>query len=176
MPDIITKDLTIRPCVHSDSKWIFRLSQEKSLAQWMPDQVYKDEKKALEVLEFLISQYRENSKPDQNPLVYAIVLTKDNLVIGHVGLSPYKSLNQIEIEIGYAIGGNHQGRGFATQAVLALSKLAIHKSWAKKIYGIVASENVGSGRVLEKSGYQLEGEGMQKYQGKERLCRRYIFS
>lgn len=166
---IETDNLILRPFTLDDVNIIFSLSQESGIQKWIPDQVYQDKKQTTDVLNFLISQYQDVPRPNKVPIVFAVVLKDKNEVIGHVGLSPYKN----SAEIGYAIAEKHCGNGYASQAVTAYSRWALDELKIKIIYGIVASENVGSGRVLEKAGYAFEEEKEQMYLGKLRLCRRY---
>lgn len=161
------EELIIRPLSEEDAPTIFRLSREKSLGDWIPDQVYEDENEAIQVINFLRSQYGPSPDPRERPFVLAVTLRKTEELIGHAGLSP---LTNGEVEIGYAIGESHQKRGYASQAVAAVSRWATSNLGLPRINGIVASENVGSGRVLEKAGYILEAEKDHHYLGKIRSC------
>lgn len=165
---IETERLVIRPFSLDDVKTIFILSQEEGMRTWIPDQVYKDEMQTTDVLNFLMTQY-EKENPKEAPVVFAIALKDSKEVIGHVGLSAFEE----NVEIGYAIGEKHGGKGYATEAVKAYTEWALKTLPVKKIYGIVANENHGSGRVLEKAGYILEEEKEQMYLGKPRMCRRF---
>ncbi len=166
-----TENLILRPLTKSDAKVIYQLSQESSLVEWLPDQVYQNEAEATEVIDFLISQYLPTPQPEIRPFVVGVELKKTGELIGHVGLSP---LTEGEIEIGYAIAEGHACHGYGTQAVIALSQWALSSLNLPKIHGIVACENVGSGRVLEKAGYTLEIELDHYYLGMIRPCRRYF--
>jgi len=168
-----SNNLEIRPFSIEDTDLIYKLSQEKSLAEWVPDQVYEDKEEAREVLEFLISQYSPPINTVEKPLVLAVVLKESGEVIGHVGLSPHK---EEDTEIGYAIGESYIGKGYATEAVSLLSQWAISKLNLKSIYGIVASENIGSCRVLEKSSFKKMEEIKMNYLGSNRKCKIYIFT
>ncbi len=168
-----TDALIIRTLSNADVQTIFRLSREKSLGEWIPDQVYADEQEAAGVIDFLKSQYEPSPDPAIRPFVLGIALKETGELIGHVGLSP---LTDGEIEIGYAVGEDHVGRGYATQAVEAMSRWALIQQGIPKINGIVACENVGSGRVLEKAGYNLDSESDHYYLGKVRPCRKYSFT
>lgn len=168
-----TEDLIIRPLSEEDVATIFRLSREKSLGDWIPDQVYDNESEAAEVIRFLKSQYEPSPNPRERPFILGVTLGKTGEVIGHVGLSP---LTDGEVEIGYAIGESHQKRGFASQAAAAVCNWAMLNLDLPKINGIVASENVGSGRVLEKAGFTLEAEQDHHYLGKVRPCKIFSFS
>lgn len=138
--------------------------------EWIPDQVYKDEHQAREVLEFLIAQYKLTIEPKKRPFVMAIE-TKTGQLIGHIGLSARGD----EVEIGYAIGESHTGKGFATQAVECVCKWASLNLDIDRIIGIVACDNIGSSRVLEKAGFSLKAESDMRYLGKVRKCREYHF-
>lgn len=169
---IEAQSLYLRPFTIDDVEIIFSLSQEVGMRKWIPDQVYKDKVETKAVLSYLISQYQDVPKPDKAPLVLAVVLKKTNDVIGHVGLSPFEN----HTEVGYAIAENLCGRGYASIAVGAMCKWALSELDIRKIYGIVATENMASVRVLKKSGFLLEEEKEQPYHGKVCLCRRYYLT
>jgi RimJ/RimL family protein N-acetyltransferase len=171
LTSLTTTDLILRPFSLNDVQCIFHLSQEKSLGKWIPDQVYKDEQQAREVLVFLIAQYQFPINPSLRPFVLALE-TKAGQLIGHVGLSSRGD----SVEIGYAIGEAYVGKGFATQAVECLSKWATANLNLNKLIAIVACENIGSCRVLEKAGYSFKAELEMPYLGKVRKCREYNFS
>ena len=160
-----TKRLNITNFNISDAKEIFEFSQENSMKQWIPNQVYGDIKEAKETLEFLISKYDEK----QFPFVYAVRL-KDDTLIGHVGLS---KINQ-GIEIGYAVGEKFQNCGYATEAVLCYS------DWGKKqfgipaLYGIVKYKNMASCKVLQKSGFVFSHDDINHEFDQETLRKIYI--
>ena len=44
-----------------------------------------------------------------------------------------------------------------------------------KIYGIALEENIASHKVLEKNHFKLVFKGIDKYQGRDRELRKYIF-
>lgn len=165
---LTTNDLIILPFSLMDVQPIFHLSQEASLGEWIPDQVYKDAQQAREVLEFLISQYKLPIDPYIRPFVIGIE-TKAGHLIGHVGLSPRGD----DVEIGYAIGEHYTGKGYATQAVECISKWVTTHLKLSRIIAIVATENIGSAKVLEKAGYNLIAERDMVYLGKIRKCREY---
>lgn len=168
---LMTQNLILRPFTINDVRRIYQLSQEDGLKQWIPDQVYKDENEAKDVIEYLMSQY-QSPDPHKSPLVVAVVQKSTDEVIGHVGLSPKDDL----VEIGYAIEEGYFGRGYATEAVKVMSDWAKKTLGLKTILGIVASENGASGKVLEKAGFKLFDEKEMFYLGKKRRCREYRLS
>lgn len=107
---------------------------------------------------YLMAQYDTPSRID----VLGVCLGDE--LIGHVGLSPLGD----GIEIGYAIDDAHLGKGYATEAVRAMLARA-----SGVIDAIVATDNAGSCRVLEKAGFALVGESTRPLHGVTRLVRHY---
>jgi ribosomal-protein-alanine N-acetyltransferase len=169
---IETRNLILRPFTPSDSNKVYEMSLEDGMKKWIPDQVYADENETRGVLEFLISCY-EKPDPKVKPFVLGIELKGTGELIGHAGLSP---LNDGGVEIGYAIEEKYQGKGYATDAVKALSEYAISHFGLKNIIGVVDSMNTGSLRVLEKAGYKFVKEEFRNAFGRSALCRIYEFS
>lgn len=120
---IETDNLSLRFFTMDDIKKVFQMSQEEGMRLWIPDQVYEDEAKAEGVIKFLSAQYSNPPQPQTAPYVLGIELRKSCELIGHVGLSRANN----EIEIGYAIEEKYQGKGYATEAVSAISDWAIKK-------------------------------------------------
>lgn len=114
---ITTDRLIIRNLCLEDIEAFYKFSREKSMKDWIPDQVYDDIEEAKEVLDFLMSKYSNDLDNVSYPYVLALVLKDTNELIGHVGLSHIPE----GIEIGYAIGEDYQKKGYATEAVQAFT-------------------------------------------------------
>ncbi len=123
------------------------MSREEGIARWIPDQVYRDEHQAEEVLRELMTYTDRAPDPRKHPFVLGI--EQRGALIGHVGLSPAFA----SVEVGYAIEGDAQGRGFATEAVKAMVDWALVDLGLPEVLGIADADNVGSLRVLEKAGF-----------------------
>ena len=148
---IETARLVLRPLVLDDVPAVFAMSLEPALGRWIPDQVYRDEDHAEEVVRALID-LAVHRDPRTKPFVLGIV--DAGVVIGHVGLSPARG----SVEIGYAIAERLHGRGFATEAVSAMASWGLRELGLPEVLGIVATANVSSCRVLEKSGFVYTGD------------------
>ncbi len=90
-------------------------------------------------------------------------------VIGHVGLSPVAG----GAEVGYAIAAAQQGQGYATEALNETLRWAFSELELPRVLGIVASDNRGSIRVLEKAGFTLVEETLRQLHGERRSVRVY---
>ena len=64
---------------------------------------------------------------------------------------------RLSAEMGYWLGEPYWGRGLTTRAVLATSEWAFENYKLTRIFAMAFSHNVGSMRVLEKTGFAREG-------------------
>lgn len=149
MSGLTTSRLSLRPFVPGDVGKLFAMSIEASMRRWIPDQVYRDEQHAEQVLRALVSHTTIGPDPRVRPYVLGIEHLETGALIGHVGLSPARG----SVEIGYAIEEQLQGKGFATEAVSAASAWGLRELGLPEVLGFVAPDNVASCRVLEKAGF-----------------------
>ena len=155
---IETKNLAIRPFNLLDTEKVYKMSQEASMKAFLPDQVYESLEETKEVIEFLMSKYGHQSIVDQLPYVLGIELKENNELIGHVGLSRIDK----GIEIGYAIEKKYQGHNYATEAVKAMTNLALSNPLVNEIWAVIDLNNAASIRVLEKSDYEYVNKEKSK--------------
>jgi ribosomal-protein-alanine N-acetyltransferase len=86
---------------------------------------------------------------------FAIVI--DGRAAGGVALQPMTDINHRSAEIGYWLGAAFWGRGIAAEAVTLVTNWAFQGHGLLRVFAQPFADNVGSKRVLEKAGYQLEG-------------------
>jgi ribosomal-protein-alanine N-acetyltransferase len=77
--------------------------------------------------------------------------------IGGVGLDPHDDVHRVMASVGYWLGEPFWGRGFATEALRALTTHAFATFDLQRLQAAVFDWNTASARVLEKAGYALEG-------------------
>lgn len=105
---------------------------------------------------------------DTTHLEYGIYL--DGKIIGFVNDC---GIMDDEIEIGYVIHPNHQGRGYATEAVCAVMQ-ELRDMGFRKVSAGYFSVNTVSRRVMEKCGMRQTGvTAEQEYRGKHHICHYY---
>jgi len=133
---------------------VHKNSLDDDTRRFVPDEVFETLEDAKETVEFLMSQYGSA----EGPQVYAVVLKDGNKNIGYVQLVP---IGEGKWEIGYHIAKQYTCNGYATEAVTAFLPIMAEKSAIKEVYGIRLLENIASGCVLEKCGFEnfFEGEG-----------------
>jgi [ribosomal protein S5]-alanine N-acetyltransferase len=101
-------------------------------------------------LDALLNQM-QSSQLRQPWLPYLLVFRPDRAV---VGLGGFKSVPDArrEIEIGYSVAPNYQGRGFATFAACQLIEIAFGSKLVDRVCAHTLAEYNASARVLVKSG------------------------
>jgi ribosomal-protein-alanine N-acetyltransferase len=81
----------------------------------------------------------------------------DGAIGGCIGFDRDEDVFFRSAEIGYWIGRKHWGKGIATAAVCELTERVFATTDIVRLYAGVFAWNPASARVLEKSGYVLEG-------------------
>jgi len=88
-------------------------------------------------------------------LSYAIVLRESCLLIGSIGLS--LNAEDCNAELGYWIGMDYWGQGYASEAARALLQLGFTQLGLHRIHASHLTRNPASGRVMQKIGMRYEG-------------------
>ena len=163
---IETKRLIITEFDLSMAESVHKNSLDEDNRRFVPDEVFETVEDARETIEFLMSVYESGD----GPLVYPVVL-KDGTNIGYVQLVPMEA----GYEVGYHIGKEYTGNGYATEALGAFLADILPKKNLDTVDGICLADNKASVKVLEKSGFQKEYEGMGQYQGEEKEIMKFVF-
>ena len=142
-------------------------SLDEDNRKFNPDEVFETLEDAKDTVEFLMSVYDNGD----GSLVYPVVLL-DGTNIGYVQAVPMDDGNW---EIGYHIGKNYTGKGYATEAVKAFLPVILDQLNITEMLGICVVENKASVKVMEKTGFVKEFEGMGSYQGEDREICRYTY-
>lgn len=83
------------------------------------------------------------------------VYLHDGQLIGDIGLHFLE--DDAQMEIGYTLAPEHQGQGFATEAVKAVLDFIFVNLGKHRVTASVDPENISSIRLLEKLGFRREG-------------------
>jgi [ribosomal protein S5]-alanine N-acetyltransferase len=166
---ISTSRLLLRPFMVADVAKVLAMSGEEGMRRWLPDQVYRDEQHAEQVVRALMAHTDNGPDPRANPCVFGIEYKETGSLIGHVGLSPARG----SVEIGYGIEQQLQGKGLASEAARAMSGWALTELGLPEVLGLVAAGNLRSCRVLEKAGFVRESDEVKTTDG--RVCTLLIY-
>lgn len=94
--------------------------------------------------------------PLENGLFYAIEI--NGKAAGGIGVNYKTDVYRLNGEIGYWLGEAYWGGGIMTQAICLIVEEVFKETEIIRIYAEVFESNPASARVLEKCGFNLEGE------------------
>lgn len=110
--------------------------------------------------------------PQDVPWGGVLIDRAEDLAVGQMGCKGRPQDGSVEI--GYGLIPSHQGRGYATEMARALSAWILTQPGVERVTAECRTDNAGSIRVLEKSGFSRCGERMDEEDGPlilwERTC------
>lgn len=149
MKKIETERLVLRPVKESDAEDIFEYSKNPNVgihAGWKPHENIGETREVMKHV-FIDQEY-----------VFGIVLRETGKMIGSIGLVPDpKRQNPRARMVGYAIGEEHWGRGYMTEAVRAMVRFGFGECALDLVSAYCYPQNGRSRKVLTKCGFQYEG-------------------
>lgn len=89
-------------------------------------------------------------------LYASVVLSSTETIIGTAMIFNF-DWNAKHAEIGYVFHRDYWGKGYCSEAVKLMNQFSFENLQLHKLHARVVDANIGSIRVLEKSGYMLEG-------------------
>ncbi len=88
---------------------------------------------------------------------FAVSLTPSGLLIGDVALRTSRA-DARQGEIGFTFAAAHQGQGYATEAVRAVTQYAFVELVMHRVISRTDARNLRAQRLLERLGFRREGE------------------
>lgn len=158
--------LILRPFDFDDAKRVQLLAGDKRIADMTANipHPYEDG-----VAEQWISSHRPSYMVDGS-MAYAIVEQADNVLIGAISLI-YRSPE--EAELGYWLGVDYWGCGYATEAAKTLLAFADEQLALTKITARHLAHNNGSKKVILKCGFQFIEDRVDAVGGIEKAIKYY---
>ncbi len=131
-----TKKINVKSIVSQIGDW--------EVAKWLSEVPYPyTEQKAKEWLDNI----------NYDDLLFSIF--RDNSLIGGVGISLEEDN---DFDLGFWIGRDHWGKGYATEAAMGLIQYVKEETNCKQITACYIKGNTGSSNVLMKLGFKKVGE------------------
>jgi RimJ/RimL family protein N-acetyltransferase len=103
-----------------------------------------------------IESVEESISNPKNPDRLRFGIWDNDVLVGSVNLTPDDD-DKTKGEIGYYLGSEFTGKGYMIKAVATLTEFAFKNLGYKEIYGKVHKDNIGSQKVLLKSGFSENG-------------------
>ncbi|NYB75359.1 MULTISPECIES: GNAT family N-acetyltransferase [Sedimentibacter] len=130
--------------------------------------------KSIEETKKVVQGYVNDSERD-NYYHWCIVLKETNEVIGSIGAP--RMFDDLKLfEVGYVIGKRFWNKGIMTEAMKPLLKFFFEEVGVNRIEARHDTKNPGSGKVMVKSGMQIEGILRQAGKNNTGICDSAIYS
>lgn len=140
--EIRTERLLLRKVKESDYKDIYNYASKEEVAKyvtWPPHKSIKDSKA-------LCKMWAEEYKKDDT---YRWAVVFNHTVIGTIDVMAFI---ENSAELGWAIDSMHWNKGIMTEAASAVRDYLFEKVGVDSIFARYITENIGSGRVMQKIG------------------------
>ncbi len=147
---IETSRLYFRCFLPSDAKEMFRLNNDPDVIRYTDDPPFASIQEANAFL-LAYDQYEKNGFGR-----WAVIHKETEEWLGWCGI---KRNEEELIDLGYRFHKEHWGKGYATEASVAVRDYAFKTLNISQLIGRVAQENAASIRVLEKIGMQFWKHG-----------------
>jgi RimJ/RimL family protein N-acetyltransferase len=144
---VITERLLLRSLADRDVPDVLALVSQPSVARVTTN---------IEPTEDGVRRYIDQQKsyrPFQEGVYYDLALVRDRRVIGLLGLM---CLAHRQGLIGWGVGVDHRGRGYATEGARALITCGFSELGLHRIYAKTSHINTPSWRVMERLGMRRE--------------------
>ena len=151
LPLLETQDLVLRRPRMKDAADIFAYASDENVARYVLWEPHRSLSETRACLRDLIRRARAGY-----PSSWVVSLRDTGRVIGTIGFVWFSSENS-SAEIGYSFSRDFWNRGYATQALQAVSAEAFRSLPLNRLEAQHDLRNPASGRVMEKCGFQKEG-------------------
>jgi ribosomal-protein-alanine N-acetyltransferase len=158
VPRFVTERLVLRPFHVSDGPSVERLAGAREVAD--TTLTIPHPYPAGGGAQWIATHASAWERRDNLALAICAQMPPDEL-LGAISL--HLSLAHSHGEIGYWIGVNSWGKGFATEAAQALAAFAFAEVGLHRLQGRHFTRNAASGRVMQKLGMHLEGVHRDAY-------------
>jgi [ribosomal protein S5]-alanine N-acetyltransferase len=150
LPDAFeTARLLLRPVTLADAAAIFdNYAQDEEVARYLIWRPHRNRNETQAYAERCVAT------PAEVERTYMLVSREDNSVRGAFALrqrAPHR------LDCGYLLARRWWGRGLMTEALTEVTVWALRQASVFRIGAVCDVENIGSARVLEKSGFVREG-------------------
>ena len=147
---IVTERLVLRRFTYDDMPDVLRFASQPSVAGVTSTRIQATEEGVRKYIEL-----QNSYQPFEKDKVFELAVERkeDGKVIGLLGLI---CQDHGQGEIGWALGVEHRGQGYATEAARALMDYGFSSLGLHRIYADTSSDNLASWRVMERLGMRRE--------------------
>jgi [ribosomal protein S5]-alanine N-acetyltransferase len=151
LPVLETERLILRKITIDDIEDMYSYGSNEEVSKYVTWNTHKTLSDTKEFVEFILSQYE-----DKKVAPWGIEYKENGEFIGTIDFVSWNPKQKIA-EIGYVISQNYWGMGITTEAAKEVIKFGFESMDLVRIQARCFVENIGSERVMEKSGMSFEG-------------------
>ena len=151
-PTIDLGDYILREQTSEDAADFFHYYADPIVNKYIVSDIPVSLEEARSEINYWIQVYNNN-----DGIYFGIARKDTNQLIGSAGLSSYNHRHN-RIEASYDLAKEYWGKGIMTLALKAIVKYGFEVMNVNRIEAFSLKENIGSRKVLLKSGFNLEGE------------------
>lgn len=149
-PVLLTERLVMRPPHMDDLSDLISCANDRRVAEMLAHMPYPySETDGRDFIENFAEKTRDIA-------TYVLTMAESGAFLGCASLTPKDE----QLSIGYWIGAAHWGKGYATEAALAITDLAFRATNIEVLNASCRAINGGSRNVIKKCGFQFVGDGM----------------
>lgn len=159
LEELNTEHLRLRKLRASDVECYYnRVGSSEAVTRYMLWQPHKSLVESRESIEKVLARYEEG-----NGYTWAIALAEDDSIIGRIDLLRFDE-KENSCSFAYMLGKGFWGCGFGTESLKAVFAFAFEKMEMQKIVADHMSENIASGKVMQKTGMHYVTKHISKYE------------
>lgn len=155
-PRLETPRLILREATPGDAQDLFEFYRDPQMTRYVTFGVHRTIDDTLAFLAWMADAFQK-----KDSIRWGYELKETGNLIGSGGLHFWKR-NIRCAEVGYHIGPPYWGGGYATEALRAIVAFGFEHMDLNRIEGKHTAGNVGSGRVMLKTGFRYEGTLRQR--------------
>lgn len=144
--------IALRPLKRGDPGQVYRCARDRDVALWTRNIPHPYPR--AEAARFIRRQQAARRRGSR--YTFAVTRSEDGALVGVVALVHLDRTHRCA-EIGYFVGKQHWGNGYATDAVRQTLAFGFRKLHLHRIVAKTDSANARSRRVLENNGFRREG-------------------
>ena len=149
--EIETERLILKDYCENDLEYIYRLKSEPLVWKFSTKIATNEIEDSKNLLEIVLKNYDKNKQDFQ-----ALFLKDSVKYIGEAGILSF-NIQSNRAVIGYNLLPEYWNNGYATEITKALVKYLFEDTETERVEALAMEANKASTKVLEKSGFVLEG-------------------
>ncbi|WP_042220839.1 GNAT family N-acetyltransferase [Oceanobacillus manasiensis] len=151
LPTLETERLLLRKVTLNDMEDIYSYGSNQEVSKYVTWETHRTLSDTKAYVDFVLSRYENKSIAP-----WGIEYKENGKFIGTIDFVTWQTRHRAA-EIGYVISSDYWGKGNATEAANEVIKFGFQNMDLVRIQAKCFNENVGSARVMEKTGMTYEG-------------------